>query len=78
VQNLLSLNLLSKNNEIKIYRTVIVPLVLYGYETWCIIFREGQKVKVTKHRVLRRILEHKRQEITEKLREIRTEELNDL
>ena len=35
VQNLLSFRLLSKNLEIKIYRTIILPVVLYGCETWC-------------------------------------------
>ena len=40
VQNLLSSSLLSKNLKIKIYRTIILPLVLYGCETWLLTFRE--------------------------------------
>jgi hypothetical protein len=72
------LNLLSKNNEIKTYRIIIVPLVLYGYETWSIIFREEEKVRVTKNRVLRKIFGQKKQEIRGEWREIHTEELNKL
>jgi len=34
VQNLSSFSLLSKNLKIKIYRTIILPVVWYGYETW--------------------------------------------
>ena len=40
VQNLLSSSLLSKNLKIKIYRTIILPVVLYGYETWLPTLRE--------------------------------------
>jgi hypothetical protein len=42
VQNLLSSSLLSKNIKIKIYRTVIVPVVLYGCETWSMTLWEGR------------------------------------
>jgi hypothetical protein len=40
VQNLLSSSLLSKNLKIKIYRTIILPVVLYGCETWSLTLRE--------------------------------------
>jgi len=56
VQNILFLNLLSKNNEIKLYRTIIVSLVLYGFENWSITFREEQKLRMIKNRTLSRIL----------------------
>ena len=39
VQNLLSSSLLSKNLKIKIYRTIILPVVLYGCETWSLTLR---------------------------------------
>jgi len=42
VQNLLSSRLLSKNIKIKIYRTLIVPDVLYGCETWSLTMRDGK------------------------------------
>ena len=41
VQNLLSSRLLSKNLKIKIYRTIILPVVLYGCETWSLTLREN-------------------------------------
>ena len=53
VQNLLSSSLLSKNLQIKIYRTVIFPLVLYGCETWSIKLREERRLRVFENRVLR-------------------------
>ena len=40
VQNLLSSSLLSRNVKIKIYRAVILPVVLFEYETWSLILRE--------------------------------------
>jgi len=64
VQNLLSFSLLSKNINIKIYRTIIVPVFLYGYETWSLILREERKLRVFENRVLRRIFGSKRDEVT--------------
>ena len=46
VQNLLSSRLLSKNLKIKIYRTIILPVVLYGCETWSLTLREERKLWV--------------------------------
>jgi hypothetical protein len=54
VQDLLSSRLLSKNLKIKIYRTIILP-VLYGFEAWSLTLREERRVKVFENRVLRRI-----------------------
>ena len=51
VQNLLSSRLLSKNLKIKIYRTIILPVVLYGCETWSLIFREEHRLRVFENRV---------------------------
>ena len=55
VQNLLSSSMLSKNLEIKIYRTIILPVVLYGCETWSLKLREERRQRVFENRVLRRI-----------------------
>jgi len=55
VQNLLPFSLLSKNLKIKIYRTIILPLVLYGCETWSLTLREERKMKMPENRVLMRI-----------------------
>jgi len=55
VQNLLSSRLLSKNLKIKVYRTIILPVVLYGCETWLLTLREDRKLRVFENMVLRRI-----------------------
>jgi hypothetical protein len=44
VQNLLSPSLLSKNIKIRIYKTLILPVVLYGCETWSLTLREEHKI----------------------------------
>jgi hypothetical protein len=62
VQNLLSSTLLSKNTKIREYRTIILPVVLYGFETWSLTLREEQRLRVFKNRVLRRIFGLKRDE----------------
>jgi hypothetical protein len=55
VQNLLSSSLLSKNVKIKIYRTIILPVVLCGCETWSLTLREKHMLRVFENKVLRRI-----------------------
>jgi hypothetical protein len=55
VQNLLSSRLLSKNIKIKIYNTILLPVVLYWCETWSLILREEHKLRVYENRVLRRV-----------------------
>ena len=52
VQNLLSSSLLSKKLNIKIYRTIILPVVLYGCETWSLTLREERRLRVFENRVL--------------------------
>ena len=64
VQNLLFSSLLSKNINIKIYRNIIWPLVLQGYETWSVTLREEHRLRVFENRVLREILGPKRDETT--------------
>ena len=78
MQNLLSSRLLSKNLKIKIYRTVILPVVLYGFETWSLTLREERKLRVFENRVLRRIFGPRRDEVTGEWRRLHNEELNDL
>jgi hypothetical protein len=60
VQNLLSSHLLSKNLKIRIYKTIILPTVLYGCETWSLTLREENRLRVFQIMVLRRIFEPKR------------------
>jgi hypothetical protein len=78
VQNLLSSRLLSKNLKIKIYRTIILPVVLYGCKTWSLTLREESRLKVFEKRVLRRVFGPKRDEVRGEWRKLHNEELNDL
>jgi hypothetical protein len=58
----LSSRLISKNLKIKIYSTVILPVVLYGCETWSLTLREEHRLRVFENRVLRRIFGPKSKE----------------
>jgi len=78
VQNLLSSRLLSKNLKIKIYRIVILPVVLYGCETWSLTLWEERTLRVLEKMVLRRIFGPRREEVTGEWRRLHNEELNDL
>jgi hypothetical protein len=64
VQSLRFSRLLSKNINVKIYRTIILPVVLYGCETWSLTLREEHELRVFENRVLRRIFGPKRDEVT--------------
>jgi hypothetical protein len=64
VQDLLPSRLLSKNIKIRIYNTIILPVVLYGCETWPLTLREEHRLRVFENRVLRRIFGPKRDEVT--------------
>jgi len=64
VQNLLSSSLLSKNLKIKIYRIIILPVALYGCETWPLTLREEHRLRVFENRMLMRIYGPKRTEVT--------------
>jgi hypothetical protein len=70
--------LLSKNIKIKIYRTTIFPVVLYGCETWSLTLREERRLRVFENKVLRRIFVAKWDEVQEEQRRLHIEQLNDL
>jgi hypothetical protein len=70
--------LLSKNIRLKIYRTIILPVVLYGCETWSLTLREEHRLRVFENRVLRGIFGPKRDEVTGEWRRLHNEELYDL
>jgi len=78
VQNLLSSGLLSRNLKFKIYRIIILPVVLYGCETWSLTLKEERRLRVFENRVLRRIFGSKMGEVTGEWRKLHIEELNDL
>jgi len=75
VQNLLSSSLLSRNLKIKLYRTIIVPVVVCGCETWSLTLREGRRLLMFENNVLR-IFRTKRDEVTGEWRKLHNEELN--
>ena len=78
VQNLSSSSLLSKNIKITIYRTIILPVVLYGCETWWLTLREEHRLRVFENRLLRRIFGPNRDEVRGEWRKLHNEELSDL
>jgi hypothetical protein len=78
VQNLLSSRLLSKNAKVRIYKTILLPVVLYGCETWSLTVREEHKLRVFENRVLRRIFGRKRDRVTGGCRKLHNEELHNL
>jgi hypothetical protein len=63
VLGLLSSRLLSKNLKMRIYKTIILPVVLYGCKTWSLILREEHRLRVFENKVLRRIFGPKRDKI---------------
>jgi hypothetical protein len=65
-------------SKIKIYRTIILPVVLYGCETWSLTLREERRLRVFKNRMLRRIFESKRDKVTGEWRKLHNLALNDL
>jgi hypothetical protein len=64
--------------KIKIYGTIILPVVLYECETWSLTLREEKKLRVFENKVLRRIYGPRRDEVTGEWRRLHNEELNDL
>jgi len=78
VQNLLSSRLLSRKLKIKVYRTIILSVVLYACETWSLTLREERKLRVFENVVLRRIFGHRRDEVTGEWRRLHKEVANDL
>jgi hypothetical protein len=75
VQNLLSSRLLSKNLKIKIYKIIILPVALYGCETWSLTLREEHKLREFENRVLKRIFRPKREEVKGGWRRLHNEEV---
>jgi len=61
-----------------IYRNIILLLVLYGCETWSLILRRKNRLRVFENSVLRRIFRRKWDEVTGKCRKLHNEELNDM
>jgi hypothetical protein len=78
VQSLLSSCLLSGNVKVKMYKTIILPVVLYGCETWSLTLMEEHRLRVFENRVMGRIFGPKRDEVTGEWRKLHSEELHNL
>jgi hypothetical protein len=76
VQSLLSSRLLCINVKVKIYKTIILPVVLYGYETRSVTLSEVHRLRESENGVLRRIFVPKRDEVTGEWRKLHSEELH--
>jgi hypothetical protein len=70
--------LLSGNVKVKIYKTIILPVVLYGCETWSLTLREEHGLRVFDNRVLRRLFGSNRYEVAGEWRKFHNEELHNL
>jgi hypothetical protein len=75
VQSLLSSRLFSKYLKMRIYKTIILPVILYGCETWSLTLREEHRLRVFENKVLRRIFGPKRDEVTGEWRKLHNKEL---
>jgi hypothetical protein len=69
---------LSRNVKVKIYKTIILPVVLYGCETWSLTLRKEHRLRVFENGVLRRIFGPKRDEVTGECRKLHSGELHNL
>jgi hypothetical protein len=78
VQSFLSSRLLSKNLKVKIYKTIILPVVLYGCETSSLTLKEEHRLRVCENRVLRGIFGPKGDEVTGEPRKLHSGELHNL
>jgi hypothetical protein len=76
VQRLLSSRPLSRNIKVKIYKTIILPAVMYGCETWSLRLREEHRLRVIDNGVVRRTVGTKRDEVTGEWRKLQNEELH--
>ena len=77
VQNVLCHSLLSKYIKINIFRTIILPFVLYWFETWSVTWMEEHRLRMFESRVMRRMFGTKRDKITGEWRRLHIEELYD-
>jgi hypothetical protein len=76
--SLLSSHLLSWNVKVKVYKIILLPVVLYGCETWSLTSRKGHRLRVFENRVLRRIFGPKGDEVTGQWRKLLNGELHNL
>ena len=78
LEKILSSHLLSKKLKVNTHKTIILPVVLYGFETWSFTLRKEHRLRVFENKVLRKIFGAKRDEITEEWRKLHNDELHAL
>ena len=78
LEKILSSHLLSKKLKVNTYKTIILPVVLYGCETWSLIFREEHRLRVCENKLLGKISGAKRDKITAEWRKFHNFELHAL
>ena len=78
IKQLVYIIYIHKFKDQDIYRTIILPVVLYGCETWSLTLREERKLRVFENMVLRRIFGPRRDEVRGEWKRLHNEELNDL
>ncbi|KAJ4442302.1 hypothetical protein ANN_12170 [Periplaneta americana] len=78
VEKLLSSSLLSKNLKVRIHKTVMLPVVLYGCETWTLTLREEHRLRIFENKLLRKVIGAKRDEVTGEWRKLHNAELHAL
>ena len=69
-------SLLSITLKIKVYRTTVLPIVLYGCETWSLALREERRLRVFENKVLRRIFGPRKDDVIGEWRKLHNEQLN--
>jgi hypothetical protein len=77
-RDVLSSRLLARNVKVEVFKTIILPVVLYGCEMWSVTLREEHRLRVFENRVLRKICRPKRDEVTGERRKLHNEELHNL
>ena len=78
LEKILSSHLLSNKLKVNTYRTIILPVVWYGCETWSLTLREEHRLRVFENKVLRKIFGAKKDEITVEWRKLHNAELHAL
>ena len=78
LHKILSSRLLSKKLKVKTYKTIILPVVLYGRETWSVTLKEEHRLRVFENKVLRKIFGAKKDEITGEWRKLHKAEIHAL
>jgi hypothetical protein len=74
----LSSHLSSRNEKVKVNKTIILPFLLYGCEMWSVTLRAQHGLRVFENRVLRRICGSKRDDVTGERTKLHNEELHNL